>query len=82
MDLLERGHDVTLVVDACSSMNWHDRAIALQSMSDAGVTMISFQSLVFDLMRTVEHPAFKPMLGVIKQNPAVQLDWDMCDAKL
>ncbi len=82
MDLLERGHDVHLVVDACSSMNWHDRAIALRSMSDAGVTMISFQSLVFEMLRSVDNPSFKATLGVVKANPQVPLDWDMSDAKL
>ena len=82
LDLLEQGYEVHLVVDACSSMSWQDRAIALRSMSDAGVTMISFQSLMFELMRTVDHPNFKQVLGVVKQNPPVQLDWDMSDGKL
>lgn len=76
LDLLERGCDVHLVVDSCSSMNWADRAIGLQAMSDAGVTMTSFQSLMFELMRRVDHPNFKPVLNVVKQNPERQLDWE------
>jgi len=42
LDLLERNYDVHLVVDAVSSMNYHDRNIGLESMRDAGVTITSF----------------------------------------
>lgn len=42
LDLLERNYDVHLVVDAASSMSYHDRNIGLESMRDAGVTITSF----------------------------------------
>jgi len=31
--------------------------------------MISFQSLMFELMRTADHPKFKETLNIIKANP-------------
>ena len=52
LDLLERDYDVHLVVDAVDSVSQHDRNVALASI---GVNMISFQSLVFELLRTAEH---------------------------
>ncbi len=35
-DLLERNYNVTLVVDAISSMSYHDRTIGIEAMRDAG----------------------------------------------
>jgi nicotinamidase-related amidase len=42
LDLLELNYDVHLVVDAVSSMNHHDRNIAIEGLRDAGVQIISF----------------------------------------
>ena len=42
LDLLELNYNVHLVVDAVSSMNHHDRNIAIEALRDAGVQMISF----------------------------------------
>ena len=58
-DLLELEHDVHLVVDACSSMGHHDRNVGIESMKEAGVTLITFQSLIFELIRGADHPQFK-----------------------
>jgi hypothetical protein len=65
---------VHLVVDAVSSMNHHDRNIAIEALRDAGVQLTTFQTVMFELMRTVEHPKFKEVLGIIKGNPKDQLD--------
>ena len=35
-DLLERDYSVTLVVDAISSMGFHDRTVGIEAMRDAG----------------------------------------------
>ena len=37
LDLLELNYDVHLVVDAVSSMNYHDRNIAIEGLRDSGV---------------------------------------------
>ena len=82
LDLLEKDIEVYLLVDAVSSMHWHDRAIALRGLREAGVKMTSFQAMAFEMIRTVDHPKFKEILAVVKQSPSVHLDWDMTDAKL
>lgn len=74
LDLLELNYDVHLVVDAVSSMNYHDRNIAIVALTAAGAQIISFQSLMFELMKTVEHPRFKEVLNIVKGNPRDQLD--------
>ena len=74
LDLLERNYEVHLVVDACSSMNHYDRNVAIESLRDSGVSLITFQSLVFELMKDSQHPNFKAMLNVVKQNPKEPID--------
>lgn len=41
-DLLEGDYDVTLVVDAISSIGYHDRNIAIEAMRDAGAQITTF----------------------------------------
>ena len=72
LDLLERDYDVHLVVDVVDSVSQHDRNVALR---DFGVSLITFQSLVFELLRTAEHEKFKACLPMLKQNPEMQLDF-------
>lgn len=62
-------YDVHLVVDAVSSMNHNDRNIAIESLREAGVALISFQALMFEMLRSVEHPKFKDILNIVKQSP-------------
>lgn len=69
LDLLESGYDVHLVVDAVSSMNHHDRNIAIEFLRDQGVHMTSFQAIMFELMRSAAHPRFKDILNIVKQTP-------------
>ena len=41
-DLLQRDYDVTLVIDAISSMGLHDRTLGIEAMRDAGATVTSY----------------------------------------
>lgn len=42
LDLLARDFDVHLVVDACSSMQLHDRNTGIQAMRDAGAILTTY----------------------------------------
>lgn len=42
LDLLEMDYDVHVVVDAVSSMNYHDRTVGLESLRDAGAVITTF----------------------------------------
>ena len=68
-DLLDLGYDVTLVVDAISSMNWHDRNVGIESMKMAGAQITTFQSLVFEIMRDFRNPQFRSVMQVVKDMP-------------
>ena len=74
LDLLEMGYNVHLVVDAVSSMEHHDRNVGIESIRDAGASLTTYQSLMFELMRTCEHPNFKQVLNIVKEMPKKHLD--------
>jgi nicotinamidase-related amidase len=59
LDLLERGNEVHIVVDAVSSQLPYDRTIALQRLQQAGAWLTTAQSAAFMLMQTADHPNFK-----------------------
>ena len=62
-------YGVHLVVDACSSMNHHDRNVGIQSMRDAGATVTTFQAIVFELAGNFNHPQFKELMPIVKDMP-------------
>jgi Isochorismatase family len=55
---VERPVDVYVVADGVSSQQPYDRAVALQRLVQAGATVTTAQSLVFELMGTADHPNF------------------------
>ena len=56
-DLLELGYTVFLVVDAVTSMKISDRNVGLAALNDIpGVRMTTFHQVVFDMIKTSEHP--------------------------
>ena len=77
MDLLARDINVFLVVDACTSMQVQDRNVGIAAMRDAGVHLTTFQSVVFDMIKGVEHPKFKSFLPLLKDNPDPTLPLDL-----
>ena len=68
-DLLEHDFGVHLVVDTCSSMGLHDRNIGIKSMENAGAQLISFQAVLFELMRDFNHPQFRSLMPILKDVP-------------
>ncbi len=47
-------------------MNYHDRVIGIEALRDVGVTITTFQSLIFELMRDSKHEKFKDILKIVK----------------
>ena len=84
LDAIAKGYNVHVVVDACSSMNLPDRNVGIQAMSDAGAHLTTFQQLIFELLRTTEHPEFKGFLPLLKDGPPASeaLDLIAWDPKL
>ncbi|XP_074991048.1 LOW QUALITY PROTEIN: isochorismatase domain-containing protein 2-like [Calonectris borealis] len=67
LDLLERGLDVHVVVDACSSRSQVDRLVALGRLQQCGAFLTTSESLLLLLLRDAAHPCFRQVLPLIKE---------------
>lgn len=63
------GLDVAVVPQACGSRRAEDKALALQRLTQADITLASPEMVAFEWMRTCQHPAFREVLGLIKSAP-------------
>ena len=66
LGLLERGYRVRLVIDAIGSRHPLDRTTAIDRASAAGAMPVTTEMVVFEWMRHSHHPAFKPILELVK----------------
>ncbi|KAL1768981.1 isochorismatase domain-containing protein 2A [Sigmodon hispidus] len=67
LDLLDRGLQVHVVVDACSSRSQVDRLVALGRMRQSGAFLSTSESLILQLVRDAAHPQFKEIQKIIKE---------------
>mmetsp|Transcript_34811 Transcript_34811/g.25982 ORF Transcript_34811/g.25982 Transcript_34811/m.25982 type:complete len:113 (-) Transcript_34811:28-366(-) len=74
-DLLQHDYEVHVVVDAVSSMQYHDRFVGIEAMRDAGAHLTTFQSVVMELMKSSTHEKFKDVLKIVKAMPEEHIDY-------
>ncbi|KAK7802060.1 hypothetical protein U0070_023959 [Myodes glareolus] len=67
LDLLDRGLQVHVVVDACSSRSQVDRLVALARMRQSGAFLSTSEALILQLVRDAAHPQFKEIQKIIKE---------------
>ena len=66
MDLLGQGREVTVIADAVSSRAAENKQIALDRLVAEGATIASTEMALFGLLKTAEHPQFKPIAKLVK----------------
>lgn len=66
LDLLAQGQTAIVVEDCVSSRRQQDRDAALRRMASAGAIITTAESLLFEFMRTAEHPQFKQISQLVK----------------
>lgn len=66
MDLLQRGYDVYLAADCCSSRKKIDKKLALANMRRAGCFVTTTEAILFDLLKTASAEGFKEISNIIK----------------
>ncbi len=66
LDLLEDEFDVWVVTDACSSRTERNRDAAFDRLAGAGAELLTTEMVVFEWLRSAEHPAFKAAQTLIK----------------
>jgi nicotinamidase-related amidase len=66
LDLLEDEFDVWVVTDACSSRTERNRDAAFDRLAGAGAELVTTEMVVFEWIRSAEHPDFKAAQALIK----------------
>ncbi|XP_077169864.1 isochorismatase domain-containing protein 2 [Paroedura picta] len=65
LDAMERGLDVHVVVDACSSRSQVDRIVALSRLRQSGAFLTTSEGLILQLVRDAAHPSFREIQKLI-----------------
>ena len=63
---VERGWFCHVVSDAVLSRKKENWEVGLRLMDGAGATITSTETVLFDLMKTAEHPAFRTVSGLVR----------------
>jgi nicotinamidase-related amidase len=66
LELLDEEFDVCVVTDACGSRTERNRDAAFDRLAGAGCELVTTEMVVFEWLRTAEHPAFEDVLALIK----------------
>jgi len=66
MDLLSRDYQLTAVADAISSRTTQNRQIGLDRLAAEGATLASTEMVLFELLKTAEHPQFRQIAKLVK----------------
>lgn len=64
--LLDKGYNVYIVKNATASRNKKDYRTALELMRDFGAKLTCVETVLFELLKTSEHPKFKEIQALIK----------------
>lgn len=66
MGLIDRGYEVYLAADCCSSRKKFDKKMALATIRQAGCYVTTTESILFDILKTPKADGFKQVSNIIK----------------
>ncbi len=66
LGLLEEEFDVWVVTDACGSRTELNRDAAFDRLAGNGAELVTTEMVIFELLRSCEHPDFKVGLSLVK----------------
>jgi nicotinamidase-related amidase len=66
LELLENEFEVWVVTDACASRTERNRDAAFDRLAGAGAELVTTEMVVFEWLRSAQHPLFKEVQGLIK----------------
>jgi nicotinamidase-related amidase len=66
LHLLEDEFEVWVVTDASSSLSERNRDAAYDRLAGAGAELVSTEMVLFEWLRSAEHPLFKQVLALVK----------------
>ena len=66
LELLEADFEVWVVTDACTSRTERNRDAAYDRLAAAGAELVTTEMVLFEWLRSAEHPQFKAVQALIK----------------
>ena len=66
LDLMEQGYTVVLVADCIQSREEANKKIAIQRICQSGAIATSYESVLYELMKTSRAPEFKAISSIVK----------------
>ena len=66
LDLIEYGHSVWVVTDACGSRTTLNRDLAFQRLVTAGAHLVSIEMVAFEWLRSASDAHFKEVLALVR----------------
>lgn len=66
LELIEQEFDVWVVTDACTSRTERNRDAAFDRLAGAGAELVTTEMVLFEWLRTADHPAFREAQALIK----------------
>jgi nicotinamidase-related amidase len=66
VDLRSRGYEVSVAADAVSSRTLENKQIGLERIEAEGTRVSSTEMVLFELLKTAEHPQFKQIAKLVK----------------
>ncbi len=66
LDLLDEEFEVWVVTDACTSRTERNRDAAYDRLAGAGAELVTTEMVIFEWLRSAEHPDFKAVQALIK----------------
>ncbi|KAG8434033.1 hypothetical protein GDO86_012408 [Hymenochirus boettgeri] len=67
LDLLDKGYDVHVVADACSSRSQVDRLFALSRMRQSGAFLTTSEGVILQLVKDAANPKFREVQKIIME---------------
>ncbi|MDI3498942.1 hydrolase [Archaeoglobus sp.] len=66
IDMKRAGYDVYIVTDCTGSRKAENKEIALMRLAGEGIKLTTWESIVYELLESAEHPAFREILQIVK----------------
>lgn len=66
IDLIDKGYVVHVIADAVSSRTESNKKIGIKRMEQEGARVSSTEMVLFELLKTAEHPKFRDIAKLIK----------------
>ena len=67
LELLGRGYEVQVPVDAVGSRFASDRDVALRRLARAGATLTTAEATLFEWVESADHPQFRAISALVKE---------------